>query len=243
MSNPAVFYPPGTAGGGSTPTGTGFRHVTSGTEDGASKLVDTADVNANQITNAKLAQMASNTVKGNNTGGASDPLDLTVTQLQNLLGIPRVVCLSSDASPNSTTTGVEITGLQFASTGTGQFLVEYFIKYQSSATGTGVKFGLNHTGTAVITSESYMVGATGTADQVVGVPIATSGSASRSNTTTAPDIGPSTGVDTANADMLVTVRALLDITVDGDLELWHASETAAATTVRKGSIGKLLKGV
>ena len=37
------------AGGGSTPTGTGFRHVTAGVEDGAAKLVETADVHANTI--------------------------------------------------------------------------------------------------------------------------------------------------------------------------------------------------
>ncbi len=34
-------------GGGSTPTGTGFRHVTSGAEDGAAKLVESADVHSN----------------------------------------------------------------------------------------------------------------------------------------------------------------------------------------------------
>lgn len=34
-------------GGGSTPTGTGFRHVTSGTEDAAAKLVESADVHSN----------------------------------------------------------------------------------------------------------------------------------------------------------------------------------------------------
>lgn len=33
-------------GGGATPTGTGFRHVTSGTEDAAAKLVENADVDA-----------------------------------------------------------------------------------------------------------------------------------------------------------------------------------------------------
>lgn len=36
----------GTPAGGSTPTGTGFRHVTSGAEDSAAKLVESADVDA-----------------------------------------------------------------------------------------------------------------------------------------------------------------------------------------------------
>lgn len=43
-------------GGGSTPTGTGFRHVTAGTEDGAAALVQNADVGASAgIVGSKLA--------------------------------------------------------------------------------------------------------------------------------------------------------------------------------------------
>jgi len=46
--------PPGT--GGSVPTGTGFRHITSGVEDAAAKLVANADVdNAAAIAESKLA--------------------------------------------------------------------------------------------------------------------------------------------------------------------------------------------
>jgi len=80
----------GPSGSGSTPTGTGFVHVTGGVQDGASKLVDTADVNADQITNALLAEMATLTLKGNNTGGAGNPLDLTVANVLAMLGAPSV---------------------------------------------------------------------------------------------------------------------------------------------------------
>ncbi len=46
-------------GGGSTPTGTGFRHVTSGAEDAAAKLVENADVHASAaIASSKLADGA-----------------------------------------------------------------------------------------------------------------------------------------------------------------------------------------
>jgi hypothetical protein len=64
--------------GGSPPTGTGFRHITAGVEDAAAKLADTADVNDDQITNAKLADMTSRTVKVRSVGTAGDPEDLVI---------------------------------------------------------------------------------------------------------------------------------------------------------------------
>lgn len=39
-----------------TPSGTGFRHVTGGVEDAAAKLVDTDDINPNQVTYEKIQE-------------------------------------------------------------------------------------------------------------------------------------------------------------------------------------------
>src|SRR6185369_5658925 len=61
----------GGGGGGATPTGTGFRHVTAGVEDGAAKLVDTADINNSQVTYAKIQNVsATDMLLGRSTAGA-----------------------------------------------------------------------------------------------------------------------------------------------------------------------------
>jgi len=63
-----------TAAGASVPTGTGFRHVTAGVEDAASKNVDTADINNSQVTYGKIQNVVNNNVMLGNTSGAGNPI-------------------------------------------------------------------------------------------------------------------------------------------------------------------------
>lgn len=63
-----------------------------GTVDGgslslAAGSVGTTQLAANAVTNAKMATMASNTIKGNNTGATAVPSDLSVSDVKNLLAI------------------------------------------------------------------------------------------------------------------------------------------------------------
>lgn len=72
----------------------------------------------NAVTNAKAADMAANTIKGNNTGSTADPKDLTVTETRTLLNINNVDNTSDANKPISTATQTALNGKLDKSGGT-----------------------------------------------------------------------------------------------------------------------------
>lgn len=155
--------------------------------------------------------------------------------------LPRSAVLASDATTNSTTTGVEITGLQVTGLAAGTYVFQYYIVYQAAATTTGVRFGVNHTGTVTFLvanmryQESTTAASTGAASQAAAGGTLHAGASCRAISTTTPNLSLTTGVDTLNANMLMIIEGVIQITGAGDFELWHASEVAAASTVKAQS--------
>lgn len=144
--------------------------------------------------------------------------------------------LTSDAATNSTTTFQTVMSTKLSP---GTYAFRYWVCYQAAAATTGVKFQFTFTGTAsrFLASSQYQTtggaAATGAADQVTTTTAQlVEGWSARALSSS---LGPSLSVDTANADMLLIIDGLIVVTVQGTLNLQHASEVVAASTVKAGS--------
>jgi hypothetical protein len=80
-----------------------------------------ANLATNSVSNSALAQMATLTIKGNNTGGTANALDLTGAQVKTLLAIAQadVSGLTTGSSPSFNGLTLSTTPLAGASGGTG----------------------------------------------------------------------------------------------------------------------------
>lgn len=159
-------------------------------------------------------------------------------------GMPRIKRVSPTAHSNSTVTGTKVTDLDLALEA-GTYTVQYNLITRSATATTGIMFGVNFsTGTAAVKTfvmswpdgsvalTAYTDDMSSEGTKGLGV---IAGMATKTYTTTAPNMGTTVGFKTAAADTPAFIQGTLIVTVAGTLELWHSSETTTATTVEVGS--------
>jgi hypothetical protein len=183
---------------------------------------------------------------GVNQGGVSKKL--TLAQIKTFLaagnGLSRVSRLNSTHSISSTT-GTEVTDLS-QTLEVGTYVFDYYLILRSATASVSPMLGVNFSGTAAtktmiafwadlttaITAETH-----GMDDEGVNTFGYIVGRATKTYTTTAPNIGTTvaTAVSAVATNIPFRITGLLLVTAAGDLELWHSSETATATSIEVGS--------
>jgi hypothetical protein len=198
-----------------------------------------ADTKISALTGVS-AVAGTNEVAVNESGASKKASFAQIATYLKTLGVPRVAALAS-AHTISATTATEVTGLGPMTLEAGTYQFTFMLICSQAATGTGIRLGLNFTGTAAQRAFVGRFPSTGTtaisgvADDVG----ATSGqivehSVVTAYSTTAPNMG-NAGTATANGKYLFIIEGTIVVTASGDLELWHGSSAAAASTVDAGS--------
>lgn len=145
---------------------------------------------------------------------------------------------------NSTATGTIMTSLSLANVQPGTYTVKYTLIHQAAATTTGAGFAINFTGTATTkvfarrNVATITTASNGLAEEESGAALVTGGVlngwATNTYATTAANM-VSEGVGAINTNTIEIIEGVLVVTAAGSLDIWHASQVAAISSVMVGS--------
>jgi len=146
---------------------------------------------------------------------------------------------------NATSTGTEVTGLSFNNLSPGTYWVKWKLLYEALASTSSIKFGVNITGAVnEFVAHAYFpsAGVTGATGTMHDANNATTGQVyayanTRTESTTAPNLGPWIATTTAAVPHMLEVECLVVVTALTDIELWCASEVTAEISLEIGSSG------
>jgi hypothetical protein len=230
-----------------TPTlPTGTIATTQTAANNSTAVATTAYVDAADALKANLASptftgtptLPTGTIGVTQTAGDNTTALATTSFVQTAIPV-KVVALGTDATANSTTTLATVTGLS-TTVAAGTYVFQYFIQYTSSATGTGVDFAINHTGTVSSFVANWRYAGTGAAASTGAASQVASGATGNIHESFSiralnTKMGPTVSVDAANSNMLAIIEGVIVVSASGTLEFRHNSETAASTVVKAGS--------
>jgi len=177
---------------------------------------------------------AADSVSGDNEFAVNDDgtsKKVTATQLANFIGTGLVTVKSLGSTAQSSTSEMAKAEDFDQELEAGTWVFNYYIRYRSENTGNGMKISVNYAGTVSSFVANYRFVCNGTDGATVYGDQSATGddnahvmSSYSVRAKSSSGIGPISGVDTADSDMLLVIEGLMVVSDTGTLELYFGSE-------------------